>query len=131
MTRGKYLLAVLSCLCLVGCAPVIFLAGGAAGVGAYKWYQGALIVTYEAPYMETWDASLRALNGMNLKIKTTRHDSTKGRIEAMQSDENIITVSLDYKTAKETEVTIRVGVFGDENTSIAIKDKISEELSGG
>ena len=131
MIKEKYLLSALLWLSLAGCAPVVFLAGGVAGVGAYKYYQGALLVTYEAPYIETWDATLRALEKMKVKIKSQKHDLTSGRIEAELADENIVTVSLEYKTAKETDVKIRVGVFGDKQASMAIKDRIGDELFEG
>jgi hypothetical protein len=39
-------------------------------------------------------------------------------------------VSLKYQTAKKTEAVIRVGVFGDEPASVAIKDRIRKELFG-
>ena len=55
---------------LSGCAPLIFLgAGTAAGVAGYKYYDGALNVVYQASYMDTWDAALKALSRMNLKVE--------------------------------------------------------------
>lgn len=118
-------------LCTAGCAPIVLLgAGGAAGAAGYKFSQGALLVIYEAPYMETWDATLLALGGMNLKVKKQQHDITRGKIEAQRSDETSVVISMKYRSPEETEVSIRVGVFGDKDTSMLIKEEIRKTLFG-
>jgi uncharacterized lipoprotein len=129
MSKAKWIsVAALWCL-LCGCAPLIlFGAGGAAGVAGYKYYEGGLIVIYEAPYMETWDATLVALEQMNLVVERTDHDLTKGTIVAKRVDKSPVSVSLEYKSARETEAVIRVGHLGDEKASEAIKDKIRDVL---
>ena len=97
-------------------------------VAGYKFYEGSLEVVYQAPYMETWDAALRALDRMNIKVTQKEHDFTAGKIDAMRADEKEVRISVEYKSAKETEVSIRVGVFGDERASDAIKEEIRKEL---
>ena len=132
MIKGKYLLPMLSGLCLLlGCAPAVFLAGTATGIGAYKWYQGALLVVYDAPYMQTWDATLKAVEDMELEIRSKKHDLTTGKINARRADEKPVTVSVEYKNAMETEVKIRVGIFGDKDASLVIKERIREALFKG
>ena len=128
MKRGRFLFPILACLCIAGCAPVVFMAGAAAGVGGYKYYEGALTVVYQAPYNKTWDASIKALTDMGFSIKDKKQDLTKGKIEAVRADNKPVTVSLKYTSSEETEVTIRVGLLGDENASHVIKDKIRSVL---
>ena len=129
MIRCRYLLSVLLCLCLVSCAPILFFgAGTAMGIGGYKWYKGALTVVYQAPYMEAWDAALRAARTMNLEVTSQKHDLTAGKIEAKRADKKHVMISLKYVSAKETEVGIRVGMFGDRSASEAIKEEIRKEL---
>jgi len=116
---------------LSGCAPLIFFgAGTAAGVAGYKFYDGALNVIYQASYMDTWDAALKALSRMNLKVEKSDHDTKKGEIVARRPDGTRVTLSIEYKTPNETEAVIRVGFFGDEAASVAIKEKIREILQG-
>jgi hypothetical protein len=116
---------------LSGCAPLIFFgAGTAAGVAGFKYYDGALNVVYQASYMDTWDATLKALSRMNLKVEKSEHDTKKGEIEAMRPDGTRVTLSIEYKSPNETEAVIRVGFFGDEPASVAIKEKIREILQG-
>ncbi len=88
---------------LSGCAPLIFLgAGTAAGVAGFKYYDGALNVIYQAPYMDTWDASLSALSRMNLKVEKSDHDLKKGQIVAKRPDGTRVTLSVEYKSSNET-----------------------------
>jgi hypothetical protein len=116
---------------LSGCAPLIFLgAGTAAGVAGYRYYDGALNVIYQASYMDTWDAALKALSRMNLKVEKSDHDTKKGEIQAKRPDGTNVTLSIEYKSSNETEAVIRVGFFGDEAASVAIKEKIREILQG-
>ncbi len=129
MLKGKFFLSLLFCFNLVGCAPLIFFGvGTAAGIGGYKYFQGALTVIYQAPYMETWDATLKALKGMDLLVMGKKHDQTAGKIIAKRKDKKDVYIDVKYKTSKETEVRIRVGALGDQDASMAIKDGIRKEL---
>jgi uncharacterized lipoprotein len=128
MRKGKVLWPLLFCFGLTSCVPLAFTVGAAAGIVSYKFYEGALEVVYQAPYMETWDATLRALEGMNIQVKTKEHDLTAGNIEAKRADKTQVRISVKYKSAKETEMVIRVGIMGDEEASNAIKEEIRKEL---
>ena len=129
MISRLYLLSVLMCFSLIGCAPLIFFgSGAAAGVGGYKYYKGSLTVVFQAPYMETWDAALKAMEAMNLEILSREHDLTAGKIKGKRADQKPVKVSLEYKSSQETEVVIRVGHFGDKEASMAIKEEITRKL---
>ncbi len=124
----KHMICVLFCLMPASCAPVLFLGGAAAGVAGYKYYEGALEVVYESPFMETWDAALGVLDRMDIEVTNKKHDLTAGKISAMRSDEKEVNLSFKYRSTEETEVSIRVGVLGDERASDAIKEEIRKEL---
>ena len=129
MMRWKSLFSLLVCLCLSGCfAAVGFIAGTAAGVGGYKYYQGKLTVVYQSPFMETWDATLRALEHMNFPVESKDHDLTGGKIAAKKADDTPVRLKLEYKASQETEVGIRVGLFGDQKASVVIKEEIRKQL---
>lgn len=128
MIRMKHMICVLFCLMSASCAPVVFLGGAAAGVAGYKYFEGALEVIYESPFMETWDASLKALDRMDIEVTDKKHDLTTGKISAMTSDEKEVKLSFKYRSTEETVVNIRVGVLGDERASDAIKEEIRKEL---
>lgn len=128
MIRVKHMICVLFCLMSASCAPVLFLGGAAAGVAGYKYYEGALEVIYESPFMETWDAALRALDRMDIEVTNKKHDLTSGKISGIKSDMQEVKLSFKYRSTEETVVSIRVGVFGDEAASDAIKEGIRKEL---
>ena len=129
MLRRKYFLPVLFFFSLAGCAPLGFFAvGTAAGIGGYTWYQGTLDVIFKAPYIKTWDAALKVLEEMELTIESKKHDPTTGKIVAKRADEQLVTISFKYRSSEETDVSIRVGLFGDENASMVVKDKIRNKL---
>ena len=129
MIKGKYLLPLVLCLFLAGCAPlIIFGVGTAAGIGGYKWYEGKLAVIYQASFVDTWDATLKVIEHMNMLVEKKNHDLTAGNINARRADRKPVTISLAYKSEKETEAGIRVGIFGDRSASMAIKEEIRKEL---
>ena len=129
MNKAKYFMQIMSFFLLIGCAPLVFFgAGTAAGVAGYQYYQGALTVIFQAPFMDTWDATLIALDRMNIKVESSSHDITSGRIRAKRGEKQKVTISLKYKSAKETEVVIRIGYLGDRDNSMAIKEEIRKVL---
>ena len=114
---------------LVGCAPLVFMGiGTAAGVAGYKYYEGALNVIYQASYDQTWEATLEALEKMDIKIEDRTRELTTGKITAVLSDGRKIVIGHKYQSPQETEVVIRVGVFGDEKASLLIKEEIRKAL---
>jgi len=129
MIRVKCLMLIVLYFFLTGCGAMVLLGIGAAtGVAGYKYYKGALNVIFQAPYMETWNASLEALKQMDIKVKRADHTLAKGEIQAKNTDQKPVTISVKYKTEKETEVVIRVGPLGDKDASMAIKERIRKIL---
>ncbi len=131
MQRLK-IFALLLIIMFTGCAVgVAFVAGGAAGIGGYKYYKGKMVVIYKAPFKKTWNATLRAFDKMNFQIVEKRHDLTKGKVVGKRIDKTPVTVTLKYLSSSETEVQIRVGTFGDKSASEAIKEEIRKQIVEG
>ena len=133
MAKVKLLLLIsFMSIYLVGCASLFLMGTGAGfGVATHKYLKGSLTVIYEAPYMKTWDATLKAMDNMNFKIRTQKHNLTAGKIEAKRSDDEWVGIIIEYKSSQETEVVIRVGLFGDEKASMVIKEEIRKVLIEG
>jgi hypothetical protein len=129
-TRLRCFSPFILCFYMTACAaPLIALGLGAAGgVAAYKYYEGTSIVVFKAPFMETWDATLAALEQMNMKVENSSYDQTSGKIGAKRTDNKPVYISVKYKSATETEVTIGVGPLGHKEGSDAIAKKIREIL---
>ena len=131
MIRVKCLVLVVLLFLLNGCAGVVFFSAGAAtGVVGYKYYKGALTVVFEAPLMKTFDATLTTLENQGIKVERSDRDLTSANIVAKRSDNKPVTISLNYRSANETEAVIRIGHLGNKDASVALKDAIAKVLFG-
>ncbi|HOP46941.1 MAG TPA: DUF3568 family protein [Desulfobacteraceae bacterium] len=129
MSRFRSFLPVVLLLLIAGCGPIIlFGAGTAAGIAGYKYYKGALTVIFEASFMETWNATLKTVEDMKLEIESSEHKISTGNIKAKYPDNTPLSISIEYRTLKETEVEIRVGLLGDKDASLDIKERIRKVL---
>lgn len=118
------------CFLLTACAaPLIaFGLGAAGGVAAYKYHEGQTVVVYEAPFAKTWDATLGALEQMQMRVESSSHNISSGKITAKQADNKSVYISVKYQSPDRTEVMIGVGPVGDKGGSDAIAKKIREVL---
>jgi hypothetical protein len=128
MCKKFCILAVMISIVLSSCAPVAFIGGAAIGLGGYKYYDGKLVVIYPASLEKTFDASISAMENLEYQIYERQRKLTSGKIVTTGSIKDQIKLSFKYHTVEETEVTIRVGLMGDEAASNKIKDKISDYL---
>lgn len=126
MNRIINLVIVLLLLTLTGCGPMLFLGGAAAGVGGYKYIRGEVEVVYQAPFEKTYESSVKAVEALGYSITERSQKIGSGSIEAVDTNAEKVTIRLEYLSAEETEVKIRVGMIGDEATSRIIKDKIAD-----
>ncbi len=128
MSRKLCILAILISLAMTSCAPAAFIGGAALGVGGYKFYDGQLIVIYPATLEKTFDASVSAMENLEYQIYERQRKLTSGKIVTTGSIKDQIKLSFKSHSTEETEVSIRVGLLGDETISNKIKDKINEYL---
>jgi hypothetical protein len=124
MKKITCIFPLLLSLIFSSCVPVAMVVGAAAGIAGYKYVEGSMTVIFNAPLKNTWQASLEALEGMDLKVEGKDHNTTSGKIKARRSDDTVITITMGYISSDQTQETIKVGLFGDEKESNAIKDKI-------
>ncbi len=128
MLKMRYLPLILIMGLFTSCVPVVFFAGTVAGIGSYRYYQGVLTVVYEAPYIDTWEATLKTVDNLKMQIKKKDHDLTTAKIVAKQANNKTVTISLKYISSEETEVDIRVGLLGNKDASDIIKEEIRKIL---
>ena len=126
MNRLRNIAAVLVLLTFTGCAPVVFLGGAAAGVAGYKYYDGALTVIYHAPFEKTFESAVKAVEALNYNISERHQKIGSGSIITTGTASERLKLTFEYVSPEETEVSIRVGIMGDESTSKVIKDKIAD-----
>lgn len=112
-----------------GCAPLIFAGAGAgAGIGTYAYIKGALEIEYPRDYEEVWNATLRALEERNNTIEGQTKDGVSGTINARRPSGTAVKIKVVNKGTRLTTVNIRIGTFGDQEASMAVKDSIDRYL---
>lgn len=108
-----------------GCAVVA--AGAVAGGGTYAYVTGNLVRSYNTDIDSAYEASLRAARGLNLRVEKREVNLTSGSISGKDQDRSFW-VSLDATNPHVTEVSVRVGLLGDEVASRRIHEAIAASL---
>jgi len=102
--------------------------GGGAGLAGYKFLEGKLEIEYIAPYERVWQATKLALKDTGIRIERMEKDAINAEIKARKADGKVVTIKIKNKATGMTIVSIRVGIFGDENASLIIKKAIDKRL---
>lgn len=111
-------------LAMSGCAAVL-VGTGAAGYGFVK---GELKADLSADLNKAYDATLKAVDKLELNVVSKDKDALSARITARNAQDKKILIKLARTGEDITEIRIRIGVFGNQKQSIAILDKIKEYL---
>jgi Protein of unknown function (DUF3568) len=102
--------------------------GAAAGVGTYAYVEGIMKTTLEANLDRTWDATQKSVEQLQFTVKSSSKDALQAKLVAREANNTDVKIYLERKGDNLTEVSIRVGVFGDEAQSRLILDKIKQNL---
>ena len=108
-----------------GCVAVA--AAGAAGAGV-AWIRGALESNLESNLDRTYRASQNALRQLEFAVVSERKSGVDASLIARTALDKKVEIVLKKVGDNTTHVSIRVGVFGDEDLSIAILDRIKAGL---
>lgn len=116
--------------------PVLFLisgcwaavVGGVAGAGAVVYNQGQLVSHEGTTYEQSLKAVFKALDDLGYKVENTEKGVAKEKVTAVTPDSTKIHITVKYKSKEHTEITIRVGVFGDEELSREVLRQIRKYL---
>lgn len=118
----------MSVLMSSGCAAVL-LGGAAAGTaGTVLYVKGELHSTEDVSLDRAWDATQAAIKDMGFIVTTEDKDAVSATLVALTADSKKIKIILNRKTDKLTEISIRVGTFGDESMSRLILERIRKRF---
>lgn len=125
-------LSVLVLFGLTSCvAPLVPLAAGAgAGAGGYAWYKGELVRNFERPLGATYAAAQKAVKGMGLAIEDKAKGPFEAKVESKLAGGKKVQIKIKKLSSKTSEVSIRVGTFGDKEKSDHIMRQIEKRLKG-
>ncbi len=124
MQRIKYVM-ILLVLLSTGCAALVV--GGAAAVGTYTYVAGQLKKTYNANLDASYQATLAGCQALGLPLQEQEKKLSKATVRVIDGDRDVW-IWLTTQSSTTTEISIRVGVLGDELASRRIHDAIAARL---
>ncbi len=110
---------------LQGCMTVALVGAGA---GTVMYTMGDLEAVLPADIDSAYDAAQKSLVQLQLKISSKSKDALAAEIIARDAQDKKVTVKLKSTSQYSTELSIRVGVFGDEDKSRLIYEQIQKNL---
>lgn len=113
-----------------GCTPALVGLGAGGGFGTYSYIKGELKALYPYPYDRTWNASLTAMERLEINVIRQERDALNGRIKGKRGDGKTVVIKVENKGLEVTEVGVRVGSFGDQEASRKIQQTILNVLKG-
>jgi len=126
MKFKKIYLIIPTLLLLSSCAA--FIVGGAVGVGVVIYQKGQLTSHEGTSYDETLAAVFKAMDQLNYAVEKTEKSVAKEKVIAVTPEGKKIHTTVKYKTIDHTEITIRVGTFGNEELSRKVLEQIKGNL---
>jgi hypothetical protein len=123
MKRMQVILVLLSCVAMFagGCSKSV-------DGSSFNYASGNLSTTLAANVEKSYDASLKALQELQLEPTEKAKDALGGRLIAKTSADKKVKVMLTRVSDTTTELTISIGTVGDKAMSTTIYNKIMENL---
>lgn len=118
---------VMPVLWTTGC--VALMVGAGAGAAGAVYVMGKLQERVEASVPQVQEAAIAGLKDLNLPIRHNQGDKLSAKIESETADNKTIWVHVEFVTDSISELTIRVGLTGDESRSREILRAIKLHLS--
>jgi hypothetical protein len=132
MKKQKLLILVLLAACpfiLTGCLAAAAVGGAAAaGAGTVAYIKGELKATEEATLNKTWEATVAAIDELQFLVVNKIKDNVSAELESKTADNKTVKIQLKRVTDNLTDISIRIGTFGDESLSRYILSKIEARL---
>jgi len=124
------LLSLLCVFSLYGCAAAL-IGIGAAGAGAFAYFNGKLTKTYESEYHDTVRTSSATLEDLKIPITETIADALKTEIKAKRTDGTPVAIEILRIEKDLTQVSVRIGSLGvwDKRVSEQIHRCINQNLN--
>lgn len=125
---GKHLglWAGLSVLLTTGCVALML--GAGAGAAGTVYVMGKLEERVEASVPKVQKAAVAGLKDLKLPIHKNTGDKLSAQIESETADEKTIWIRVKFVSEKLSELSIRVGLTGDEQRSREILRAIKRHV---
>lgn len=112
---------------VAACSTVYSGTEGLSGPGEFNQFTGRYTQEFLAPFDQTWEAAIRALEALELHIITRTKDRISGHILARRADGTDVNVEMKPRGLAVTLATIQVG-WRDRDASIRIAREVERKL---
>lgn len=121
----KVLLLLYFLPALAGCGLVVF---GGAAAGTVAYINGELKAVLDGSLKDSIKAVDQAIEGTGVIRISRAVEDNEAEYVLRTADDERIKLELEKSTGKTTNLTIRIGIFGDEALSHQILDSIKSHL---
>jgi hypothetical protein len=111
-----------------GCAPVALGLGAAAGGGGVMYAKGDLQTTMQHTPDELADAAVETFRSLNIAHDYTKTSELHSKVVGKTTGDKKVKVAASYQGEGVSKLSIRVGVFGDEEKSRRILREMKKYL---
>ena len=125
---GRAALLLVIAIQLSGCSAAVLVAGGAAGAGGIVWVKGKLKEQLDSPLTKVHEATITVLKAFELRVEKDMKDKLAAKVESRFADGKRLWIDIRSISESLTEISIRIGVFGNKARSERILRKIREYL---
>ncbi len=112
----------------LGCAVLLVGGGAVAGAGMVAYTRGELTAAEEADLDRVWAAAQGAMDDLDFVIESRLTTAGSAKLIARGAGSQRVTVTVERRVGSLTDITVRVGYFGDEPLSRLILQKIRRRL---
>lgn len=120
--------AAVVCLALFvmsGCGAIIV--GGGAALGTYAYVNGEATGTYDATLDKAFAASKSACAEYGIPILKEEKDKSSAKLQGKLNGDTVI-ISMELVGEDITEISVRIGLWGNESASRRLHNAISFRL---
>jgi hypothetical protein len=128
MRKGQVFLVLLLSGAAVLAQGCVVAAVGAGAAGTVAYVRGDLETVETAGLDALYKASLEALDELELAVVQKAKDAMTAEIISRDAEDKKIRIKLKSTAEGMTELSIRIGMFGDETKSRLIYEAIKKEL---
>ncbi len=128
MYKGQVFLVLLLSGAAVLAQGCVVAAVGAGAAGTVAYVRGDLQTVETAGLDALYKASLEAIDELELAVIQKAKDAMTAEIISRDAEDKKIRIKLKSTAEGMTELSIRIGMFGDETKSRLIYETIKKEL---
>ena len=111
-----------------GCTLLLVGTVATAGIAGTAWYLGSLSGDVKATPPQVEKATIAAFKKLNYTVLSSTSDAINTKITEKSTLDDSIKVTGKLLESGQTEVTIRVGTFGDQAISVKLMTEINTNL---